>query len=764
MPRHKHLIFYFLWLCLSCYGFNAHAAKMGGGMMNDTTPNQFTFIDQTGVALGAVITSNTITASGINASTSISITGGSFSVNGGAYRTSSTTLSNGATVSVRQTSSSVNNTTTNAVLTIGGVQDTFSVTTLAATGSDSTPDAFSFTDQTNVALNTAITSNTITVLGINVATAISISGGSYSVNGGAFTTSAGTVANGNTVAVKVTSAATNGTVSNAMLTIGGVSDTFSVTTVASTGGFLLPPQSTGSQSFTSEHFMGAQVCSNCHDGLTDNTGKDVSIQKDWSATMMGNSARDPLWKAKVRSELTRAPNLTDVISDKCTRCHAPMANFEAKSFNEPKSILAADGGFLNASHPRHDEAMSGVGCTLCHQIQDAPNLGTLSSFTGHYEIGNNKLIYGQYMDPFQNPMIMQTGYTPTGSAHMESSKLCGTCHNLKTPYVDGAGNLLSTTPESEFPEQMPYSEWEQSSYAQPATLKSCQNCHMPYSNGVKISTMPMMLGTRNNFGKHDFVGANKLMLDIFNNNKTQLGVVAATADFNETIDKTQTMLNSSATISSVNQSLGTDNNLNITLQVNSATGHKLPSAYPSRRVVLHVTVKDSSGNVVFESGKVNADGSIVGVDADTNRATFEPHYDLITSPDQVQVYEAIMGNNLNEVTYTLLRGMVYLKDNRLLPNGFNKATAPNDVKVVGDALNDANFVGGSDQITYRIPNLTGSNYTVEAELLHQPLAYSFAQDLFSDATSNEAADFKTMFDASNSKTSRIALNTFNVTR
>jgi hypothetical protein len=129
----------------------------------------------------------------------------------------------------------------------------------------------------------------------------------------------------------------------------------------------------------------------------------------------------------------------------------------------------------------------------------------------------------------------------------------------------------------------------------------------------------------------------------------------------------------------------------------------------------------------------------------------------------VQVYEAIMGNNLNEVTYTLLRGMVYLKDNRILPTGFNKATAPNDIKVVGDALTDANFVGGSDQITYRIPNLTGSNYTVEAELVHQPLAYSFAQDLFSEAT-DEGDDFKTMFNASNSKTSRIALNSFNVVR
>ncbi len=763
MPKDKRLIFhFFLLLCFSCFSLNSYA------ITKDTVPNAFTFTDQTGVNLSTVITSkNTITVSGINASTAISISGANakFSVNGGAYRNSRTTLSNGATVKIQITSSSAYSTKVDAILTIGGVKDTFSVTTLARSSNlDLTPNVFSFTDQMNLALNTAVTSNTIAIRGINAATAISIRGGSYSINGGAFVTTAKTVTNGNTVAVKITTAGTNGSTSNATLTVGGVSDTFSATTVAATNSFLLPPQSTGDQAFISEHFRGAQICSNCHDGLTDTiTGTDVSIQKDWSATMMGNAARDPFWKAKVRSEIIRAPHLVEVISDKCTRCHAPMASFEAKSSSEPKSILAADGGFLSANNQRHDEAMSGVGCTLCHQIQDSPKLGTLESFTGHYEIGNDKKIYGQYLNPFTNPMIMQTGYTPTGSSHMESSKLCGTCHNLKTPFVDQSGNLLSTTPESEFPEQMPYSEWENSSYAQPATLRTCQNCHMPINNSVKIATTPKNLGTRNNFGKHDFVGANTLMLDIFNNNKTQLGVVAATADFDETIDKTQTMLNSSATIGAVSQSLSSDNNLNITLKINSATGHKLPSSYPSRRVVLHVTVKDAANTIVFESGKVNADGSIVGVDADTNRATFEPHYDLITSPEQVQVYEAIMGDNLNEVTYTLLRGMVYLKDNRILPTGFNKATASRDIKVVGDALADLNFVGGSDQITYRIPNLTGSNYTVEAELVHQPLAYSFAQDLFSEAT-DEGDDFKTMFNASNSKTSRIALNTFDVVR
>lgn len=748
-----HPIFFnlLLWLTLACYGGYAQAAK------RDTTPNPFAITDQTGVPLSTAITSNTITVSGINYPTAISVSGGKYSKNGGAFTSTSGSVVNGDSVQVQQTSSSSYNTTTNAVLTIGGVKDTFSVTTLASS-SDTTPDAFSFTDQTNVALSTAITSNAITVSGINAPAAISIVGGTYSINGGAFTSSSGTVGSGASVQIKLTSSAAYSTATQATLTIGGVSDTFSVTTQAGTNGFVLPPASGGNPAFVSEHFSGSSNCTMCHNNLSDSSGKDVSIETDWSSTMMANSARDPLWRAKVRGELNRNPGLASVINDKCTRCHAPMANFEAKTKNEPMEVL--DNGFLSASHPRHDEALNGVGCTLCHQIQNSSNLGDLSSFTGHYEIGNDKIIFGPFDNLFPNPMIMNTGYTPTYSAHVKDSKLCATCHNLKTPYVDEFGQVLSTTPESEFPEQMPYTEWEHSSYNGGANAQSCQQCHMSRANGVPISNRPMWLQTRDGFAVHEFVGGNKLMLDIFNNNKQQLGVLSN--NFAETISKTQDMLNSAASITPLSQSLA-NGNLEFTLKVNSNTGHKLPSAYPSRRVILHVTVKDGQGNVVFESGKLNANGSVVGVDADSNQASFEPHYDLITQPDQVQVYEAIMGDNRNKVTYTLLRGMVYLKDNRLLPQGFDKATAPNDVKVFGDALNDSNFVGGSDQVTYRVAGLNGANYQVEAELVHQPLAYSFAQDLFNEVD-GEVEDFKTMFNASNLKSNRITVSNFTVSQ
>ena len=99
------------------------------GPADDTTPDPFTFTAQTGVGLNATVTSNTITVSGINAPAAISITGGTYKINSGSYTSASGTVNNNDTVTVQQTSSGSYSSTTNATLTIGGVSDTFSVTT-----------------------------------------------------------------------------------------------------------------------------------------------------------------------------------------------------------------------------------------------------------------------------------------------------------------------------------------------------------------------------------------------------------------------------------------------------------------------------------------------------------------------------------------------------------------------------------------------------------------------------------------------------------
>ncbi len=97
---------------------------------------------------------------------------------------------------------------------------------------------------------------------------------------------------------------------------------------------------------------------------------------------------------------------------------------------------------------------------------------------------------------------------------------------------------------------MPYSEWLHSDYAQ---TNSCQSCHMARANGVAISNRPMWLQERDGYAVHEFVGANKFMLNIMKYNKQQLGVTAN--NFDDVIAATDSMLQNSASIELLSQSL-----------------------------------------------------------------------------------------------------------------------------------------------------------------------------------------------------------------
>lgn len=507
--------------------------------------------------------------------------------------------------------------------------------------------------------------------------------------------------------------------------------------------------------FTSLHFSGSGNCAMCHNNIYDENGTDVSLETSWSSTVMAHASRDPFWLAKVSSEIARAPHLADVINDKCSRCHAPMANTEAAYQGDAPAILT---DLQNPANIYYDAATDSVSCTLCHQITDSADLGTNAGFSGHYVIDTfansvDRLIYGPYSDVFINPMRNMVSYTITYSPHIKESEICATCHNLRTPYVDAGGEIVST-PETEFPEQMPYSEWLASDYVDG---QSCQDCHMTRTDGVIMSNRPMWLNTRrNDFATHGFVGANLLLLDILQNNQAELG--STVDNISQTIQKTEEMLQSAAAINLVDSSLASGI-LDFGLEVESFTGHKLPSGIPLRRLILHVTVTDARGRTVFESGRVNGDGSVTGVDSDLNQATFEPHHELITSEDQVQVYEAVMQNYEGGVTYTLLRAAEMLKDNRLLPAGFDKQTVPAEIGVRGAAFADGDFTGGSDVIRYRISGLKGSRFTVRAELVYQTVSYAFLQDLNLDATP-EIASLSAMYQASPVKASQVAESTF----
>jgi len=209
--------------------------------LEDTTPNAFSFAAETDVPQGSERTSAAATITGINSPAAISITNGTYSIDGGAYVSTPGTISNGQAVTVRLTSAGAPSTAATATLTVGGVDAEFTVTTAAA-ADDLTPNAFAFTDQSAVALSTVIVSAPVTITGIDGAAPIAVTGGEYSIDDGAFTSAAGTVTSGQTVRVRHTSAATYVTAVTTTLSVGPagagtqVSDEFRSTTLGSGSG------------------------------------------------------------------------------------------------------------------------------------------------------------------------------------------------------------------------------------------------------------------------------------------------------------------------------------------------------------------------------------------------------------------------------------------------------------------------------------------------------------------------------------------------
>ena len=251
------------------------------------------------------------------------------------------------------------------------------------------------------------------------------------------------------------------------------------------------------------------------------------------------------------------------------------------------------------------------------------------------------------------------------------------------------------------------------------------------------------------------------MLDMFKNFREELGIQVQ--GFDAAIERNREFLKTSADLTI----LGTrneDNNIVTTLQIQNNTGHKLPSGYPSRRVFVHFVVTDEQGSVVFESGIINKDGSIKDADGDINYNDYEPHYNTITRPDQVLIFESIMGDTRGQVTHSLIEAARHLKDNRLTPTGFDKNVVGRDVAVTGEAFLDENFNAGLDIFEFKVPVTANGTYRILAELIYQPLAYGHLEYLFKDTDLPEVDEFKTIYDStellSETISSDVKLHTF----
>jgi len=473
-------------------------------------------------------------------------------------------------------------------------------------------------------------------------------------------------------------------------------------------------------------FATSQHCMACHNGLTTAGGEDVSIGVAWRATMMANSSRDPYWQASVRRETVDHPGAAAAIEHECSNCHMPMSHTAAHASGRPAKVFA----HLPVTGPQDEEsrlAHDGVSCTLCHQITPQA-LGTPASFTGGYVIDTSipveqRPVYGPFAvdKGLQRVMHSATGFQQAEGAHLRQSEMCATCHTLYTTARGPNGEAVGR-----FPEQVPFQEWQHSRYA---PEQSCQSCHMPAI--APPTPIASVLGRpREGARRHTFLGGNFFVLRMLNRFRAELGVEAPSGELDEAARVTLAHLRESTARVTIGRAAVEDGRLVVDVSVENLAGHKLPTAYPSRRAWIRLTVHDERGRLVFASGALAPGGAIAGNANDNDPSAFEPHYRQITRPDQVQIYESILADTAGAVTTGLLKATRYAKDNRVLPHGFDKATAGPDIAVHGQARDDADFTAGSDRVQY-VVDLTGAQgaLTVETELLYQPIGFRWADNL-----------------------------------
>jgi hypothetical protein len=475
-----------------------------------------------------------------------------------------------------------------------------------------------------------------------------------------------------------------------------------------------------------ELFQTSDRCFACHNGLSTSSGEDISIGLSWRASMMANSARDPYWQASVRREIKDHPDSESAIEDECATCHMPMARFQSNYEGNEAEVFSR---LTPRSGERMDRlAMDGVSCSLCHQIAK-DKLGTPESFVGRFVVDTTKERgerpeYGPYKIEDGQNRVMRTssgGYRPTESEHIRQSELCATCHTLITKALGPDGQKIG-----ELPEQVPYQEWLASDFRE---KQSCQNCHMPVVE--EETRIAVTLGLpREKMARHTFVGGNFFMQRMLNRFRNELDVWALPAEFEAAANRTVEHLQANTAKLSIGAVNVTANRLEADILVENLSGHKFPTAYPSRRAWLQVTVRDGANRVIFESGALNPNGSIQGNDNDADATRFEEHYTEIGNSNQVQIYEDIMVGADGVPTTGLLKAVRFIKDNRLLPKGFNKNAVDNQIAPQGSARTDADFVGGSDKVRYTV-NTAGAQgpFRVEAKLWFQPISYRWADNL-----------------------------------
>lgn len=308
-------------------------------------------------------------------------------------------------------------------------------------------------------------------------------------------------------------------------------------------------------------------------------------------------------------------------------------------------------------------------------------------------------------------------------------------------------------------EQATYLEWLNSDFGPGAdndtrknTYKSCQDCHMPGGmslprQGIDIPQLTSQIATiqdtdypatthaapdkdlivkhRDDYRRHEMVGLNVFLLEmadqfpgILGIDKTDYMTSATTGNMLAIENMLRQAREATVKLEIDNPEFDPNTNtLTAGVSITNLTGHRFPSGVAFRRAFIEFLVLEDN-DVIWASGRTNAVGLIVdgegnplptefldktGPDGRTNFqlgnhfVNYQPHYQVITSQNQAQIYEELILDANSEFTTSFIHRLVHVKDNRLLPQGWvhSSTFAKNQGKIITEFLHATDPKGPS---------------------------------------------------------------------
>lgn len=350
---------------------------------------------------------------------------------------------------------------------------------------------------------------------------------------------------------------------------------------------------------------------------------------------------DPVFQAMVQVGQTATKG---ELGDFCVKCHTPVGNFLGQT---KVTHDEATGTYTQATRGLPAEAMDGVSCLACHSV---------AKVKGPSNANFDLKLDGVRRGPIRDPDPSPEHDSVYSSSHTDSS-FCGTCHVVVNP----KGVALEET----------YSEWVQSTFN---GAQSCQDCHMPEYQG------PAAVGHKERtVHDHSFVGVDVSLLapDVF-------------PGYDDLRTKSEDLLRKSVHFDAT--AVPSGGRIDVTIE--NLAGHALPSgATADREMWIEIVVKDSGGDVVFESGTLDERGDLrVGNPDRTTKPGTDPELRLYTQ----------------EMTF----------DPNPMDGGLSGAAHPVDfLWEPNRATNNLVRVGSTDRPSYDLAALAPGTYTATLRLL-----------------------------------------------